>query len=383
MKKILFLTVLGATMLASCSQDEALESAAEQRHEISFYSSVGTRAGYSDNIARLSNLKSGGFKVSAFRYAGSGESKTVSTDPHFQNLEVLWNNDAWSNDVRYWPTKGEYVSGTTQAAGLDFLAFYPKSTEGVTFASGVMTVKDYTPVASAASQTDLLTAYTADQTETGASAGVPLAFKHALSQIEVKATNGSDLYNIYVEKVEIHNVHGKETMALGCNNVLSWTATDDAISTRAYSSVEANGSYTLGTTPTSFQKINKKYFMLIPQTTASWKNDTQTANADAGAYFVVYAKIKNKNTGEYALGIGTENTWSKLAIPVPANDGENIKWEAGKKYIYTLQFFKDGGGVGYVPPTPDGETPTGKEGQSAIPGNVHFSVSHNVTEWAE
>jgi len=98
---------------------------------------------------------------------------------------------------------------------------------------------------------------------------------------------------------------------------------------------------------------------------------------------VVYAKIKNKNTGEYALGIGTENTWSKLAIPVPANDGENIKWEAGKKYIYTLQFFKDGGGVGYVPPTPDGETPTGKEGQSAIPGNVHFNVAQTVSEWGE
>lgn len=381
MKKILFITAFGATMLASCSQDEALESAAEQRHEISFRSSVGTRAGTLDNIARLSNLKSGGFKASAFRYAGSGESKTVSTDPHFQNLEVQWSSDTWMHDVRYWPTKGEYVSGTTQAEGLDFLAFYPKGTEGVTFASGVMTVKDYTPAASAANQVDLLTAYTADQTETGASAGVPLAFKHALSQIEVKATNSSDLYHIYIEKVEIHNVHGKETMTLGYNKELTWTATDDAISSRAYSSV-ANSNQ-LGTTPTSFQKDNNKYFMLIPQTTGCWKNDTQTANADAGAYFVVYAKIKNKNTGEYALGIGTTSECGKLAIPIPANDGENIKWEAGKKYIYTLQFFKDGGGVGYVPPTPDGETPTGKEGQSAIPGNVHFSVSHNVTDWAE
>jgi len=381
MKKILFLTALGATMLASCSQDEALESVAEQRHEISFRSSVGTRVQSVSNISDLARLKSGGFKVSAFRYAGSGESKTVSTDPHFQDLEVKWSNDAWSNDVRYWPTKGEYVSGSTQAAGLDFLAFYPKATEGVTFASGVMTVKDYTPAASAVSQTDLLTAYSADQTETGASAGVPLAFKHALSQIEVKATNGSDLYNVFIEKVEIHNVHGKETMTLGHNKELTWTATDDAISTRAYSSVTV--SYQLGTTPTSFQKDFHKYFMLIPQTTASWKNDTQTANADAGAYFVVYAKIKNKNTGEYALGIGTINECGKLAIPIPANDGENIKWEAGKKYIYTLQFFKDGGGVGYVPPTPDGETPTGKEGQSAIPGNVHFNVTQTVSEWAE
>ncbi len=385
MKKILLLTALGATMLASCSQDEALEGASQQRREISFRSLIGATT--RTNVADLSSMKAedAGFKVSAFRYAGSGETKSISTDPHFQNLMVVWESPSWSHDTRYWPGKNEYVSGTTQAEGLDFLAISPKETSDVTFDSDVMTVSDYTPATAAADQTDLLVAYTPDQTETNASSGVPLAFKHALSQVEVTATNNSEFYQIDIQKVEIHNVHGKETMTLGYNTALNWTAADTDVSSRVYSTTALTSDNTLSTTALSFH-ADENYFMMLPQTTDAWDNKNQTANADADAYFVVYCKIYRLVEGNkiYALGVGDASNWGKVAIPIPAN-GENskVEWKAGYKYTYILNFFKDDSGAGYVPPTPTGETPTGDEGKSAIPGEVLFKADVTVSDWTE
>jgi len=395
MKKIfLYTAAVAMTMLASCSEDESLDVRPAQG--ITFNTSVGqaTRA----NVMDLDGLKTAGFNVSAFRYSGTGADKKVSDKVHFDNLTVGWTGSAWANDLRYWPSSSEktVVGGTSyETTGLEFLAYSPTAlNEGASasYANGDMTISDFAPAATAATQKDLSVAYAADQTEavSGVS-GVGLTFKHSLAQVEVKARNYASDLKIDIQSVKLCNVVGTGTMTLGATSITpSWTmgATCDPDSVPfKYATADLTGATLVSTATeaTSFH-TNGDYFMLLPQTSPVWQNASETADNASGAYFLVTCKIYDQEAGNthYRFGVGTASTWGTVAIPLVANGGAGkMKWEAGKKYTYTLEFFKDGGGAGYTPPTPEGETPSGDEGQSVTPGKVTFSTSISVDDWGE
>jgi len=395
MKKIfLYTAAVAMTMLASCSQDESLDVRPAQG--ITFNTAVGqaTRA----NVMDLDGLKTAGFNVSAFRYSGTGADKKVSDKVHFDNLSVGWTGSAWANDVRYWPSSNEktVVGGTSyETTGLDFIAYSPTAlNEGasVTYASGDMTISDFAPAAACANQKDLSVAYAADQTEAASGvSGVSLTFKHSLAQVEVKARNYASDLKIDIKSVKLCNVVGKASMKLGVTSPTpTWTmgeTTAADIAAHKYATADLTGTTLVNTATeaTSFH-TNGDYFMLLPQTSPVWQNASQTADNAAGAYFLVTCKIYDQEAGNthYRFGVGTADTWGTVAIPLVANGGRGkMKWEAGKKYTYTLEFFKDGGGAGYIPPTPTGDTPSGDEGKSVTPGKVNFSTSISVDDWGE
>lgn len=380
------------TMLASCSQDESLDVRPAQG--ITFNTAVGqaTRA----NVMDLDGLKTAGFKVSAFRYSGTGADKKVSDKVHFDNLSVGWTGSAWANDVRYWPSSNEktVVGGNSyETTGLDFIAYSPTALNdgaSVTYAFGDMTISDFAPAAACANQKDLSVAYAADQTEAASGvSGVSLTFKHSLAQVEVKARNYASDLKIDIKSVKLCNVVGKASMKLGVTSPTpTWTmgeTTAADIAAHKYATADLTGTTLVNTATeaTSFH-TNGDYFMLLPQTSPIWQNASQTADNASGAYFLVTCKIYDQEAGNthYRFGVGTASTWGAVAIPLVANGGAGkMKWEAGKKYTYTLEFFKDGGGAGYTPPT-DG-TPTGDEGKSVTPGKVTFSTSISVDNWGE
>lgn len=377
------------TMLAACSEDECLDILPAQG--ITFNTSVGqsSRA----NVMDLDGLKTAGFTVSAFRYSGTGADKKVSDKVHFDNLSVGWTGSAWANDVRYWPSSSEKTvvgANTYETTGLDFIAYSPTALSqatSVTCANGDMKINDFAPAAACADQNDLSVAYAADQKEEDAGvAGVSLNFKHTLAQVEVKARNYASDLKIDIQNVKICNVVGMGTLTLGATSPTpTWTmgeTTAAAIAEHKYATANLTGATLVGTATeaTSFH-TNGDYFMLLPQTSPVWQNATQTADNAAGAYFLVTCKIYDQEGGNnhYRFGVGTADTWGTVAIPIVANGGANkLKWEAGKKYTYTLEFFKDGGGAGYH--EPDGTSDAGK---SLAPGQVSFATNINVETWGD
>jgi len=396
MKNTILFAAMGATMmLASCSQDESLES--RPARGITFNTSVGvaTRA----NVMDLDGLKTVGFNVSSFRYSGTGTDKKVSDKVHFDNLSVGWSGNAWVNDLRYWPSSHEktVVGGTEyETTGLEFLAYSPTAlNQGaeVTYANGDMTISDFAPAAAATDQKDLSVAYAADQTEAASGAsGVNLAFVHALAQGEVKARNYANDLKVDIKSVKLCNVGGKGTMTLGATSATpSWTmgeTTAAEFAAHKYATADLTTTTTLAGTDTEATSFHTEsnYFMLLPQTSPVWQKYSQTEDNAAGAYFLVTCKIYDQEAGNthYRFGVGTASTWGTVAIPLVANGGSgNMKWEAGKKYIYTLEFFKVAGGGGYNPPTPEGETPTGDEGQPVTPGMVTFETELTVEDWGD
>jgi len=381
MKKIFLYTVLGAAMLASCSQDESLETIESRGGELSFRTSVGTAT--RANVADLDMLKTDGFKVTAYLYGMDGETKKVKNTTYFKDMAVTWNADAWSHAQRYWPGSNEYVETGVMAKGFDFVAYSPSATTGVSYDGNKMKVTDYTIPASVADEKDLVVANAQNQTEAAnGTNGVSLDFKHVLSQVVVKATNASSFYHIDVEKVEIHNVHGKGTLTYdyAATTPATWAITDASVSSNTYTSALASAA-TLSTTASALH-ANDNYYMMLPQTSGVWNPETETQTA-AGAYFVVSCKIySGEGTNkEYLFGIGSASGYDRIAIPVPANGTDanagKLVWENGKKYTYTLNFFKDGGGAGYQ--EPDSTAPSA----SITPSTVKFSASVSVEAWGE
>jgi len=382
MKKILLYTALGAAMLASCSQDESLETIESRGGELSFRTTVGyaTRA----NVADLDMVKTDGFKVTAYLYGMDGETKKVQTSPYFNDMAVTWDADKWSHAQRYWPGSNEYVETGVAAKGFDFVAYSPSAITGVTYTDDrKMKVTDYTIPAAVVDEKDLVVANAQNQTEAAnGTNGVSLDFKHVLSQVVVKASNASSFYHIDVEKVEIHNVHGKGTLTYdyAATTPATWAITDATVSSNAYTSALTSAA-TIGTGASALH-ANSNYYMMLPQTSGVWNPETEVQTA-AGAYFVVSCKIYSGEGAnkEYLFGIGSASGYGRVAIPVPANGtGTNegkLVWENGKKYTYTLNFFKDGGGAGYQEP---GSTVPSK---SITPGTVKFSASVSVEAWGE
>lgn len=388
MKKILLYTAAGsfsfllsALSLTSCSQDESLETIESRGGELSFRTTVGTAT--RANIADLDMVKTDGFKVTAYLYGMDGETKKVKNTTYFEDMAVTWNADAWSHAQRYWPGSNEYVETGVAAKGFDFVAYSPSATTGVSYDGNMMKVTDYTIPAAVANEKDLVVANAQNQTEAANGInGVSLDFKHVLSQVVVKASNASSFYHIDVEKVEIHNVHGKGTLTYdyAATSPVAWATTDAAVSSNTYTSALTSAA-TLGTTASALH-ANDNFYMMLPQTSGVWNPETEAQTA-AGAYFVVSCKIySGEGTNkEYLFGIGSASGYGRVAIPVPANGtGTNegkLVWENGKKYTYTLNFFKDGGGAGYQEP---GSTVPSK---SITPGTVKFSASVSVEAWGE
>ena len=353
-----------ATVFASCSNDEIRNTASPV--EIGFNT---TLSGVTRTVLDNSNFAQ--FKVTALN----------STDgsAYFSDENVSKDGNSWFTENHYyWPDNA-----------LDFYAYAPTDLSNVTINQTTKQIADFVPVYNVKNQQDIVVAIGSGSKETNMENGVNLNFKHELAQIEVKATNERpSTYNVDVLGVKLGRVKTKATMTFPseAGNYATWT---DPTEVMTYG-IKYDEAITLSTEAQSLMGGNDNWLM-IPQSLTAW--DTSKTD-DQGFYLSVLLRITDKSgTVIYPQpkeGQEQSEVYAYSAVPVSAT------WAAGKKYTYTLKFFKDNGGAGVTDPDPTNPDPDLPEGDpdvdpqpipdepggggNIMQGTIFFTV--NIEDWA-
>lgn len=110
--------------------------------------------------------------------------------------------------------------------------------------------------------------------------------------------------------------------------------------------------------------------MLLPQQLVAWTPETDKKNDNNGAYIALKIQITTKDGARVYPATG-DYDWAAVAI--------NTNWEAGKKYVYTLDFSSGAGKVDPEKPDPIDPTDPFKPGEDILGKPIKFTVT--VTDW--
>ena len=374
MKRKCILGLAGLMVLGACTNDEVIDVKQTGSIDLRPLIENSTRA----TATTVANL--GSFKVDVLKGTETYGAMTVTGSD---------NGTKWTTSpLTYWPSNASQQ--------LDFYAYAPTSTEGVTINGTDKKITSYTPSTTVADQKDLVIAYNTGTKTANEASGVPLLFKHALSQIEVKAKCANANMKVEIIGVKVVSVakdgtftfptattqsgQGKE-LALGLWNTASSQKT--AYMVRNSAPVE------LTKTAQSLMPSTSGTFMLIPQAITPWNKQNNATTA--GSYISVLCRISNvSGDNETLIFPTTAGKYGFSAVAIGTTKSDKT-WEPGKKYIYTLEFFgTDSGGGRFDPdPTvPDGgggdtdvDTTDPKDGGKEILKPITFTV--DVEEWTE
>lgn len=362
MKKNLLFLASGLIILASCSKDELIE--VNNSGNIKFRPAIGavTRA---NNVLNKSNM--GSFKVTAYSDA---ETSNFFTDLEVESKDQgnTWN----TKKTYYWPTSGT----------LKFFAYSPKDISNVSIDNNSQKIADFSPAEDVATQKDVVVSVNTGTKEQNEQSGVNMNFKHILSQIEVQAKCSNENMKVEVKGVKLCRVSSQGTFtfpttATDKSHEINQNLWNNSVELKDYS-VILDSPIELNTVAKNITGSNN--FQMIPQQLTAWDN----GEIAKGAYISVLCKISNKDG-------------SKLVQLFPKNSGKfaysavkiDTRWEPGKKYIYTLNFFSgSNSGGGRIDPSPTDprnqgneeidKTP-GKGGDPILGGPIKFTVE--VDEW--
>lgn len=359
-KTVLIVPALMALAAVSCTKSEVLESnSGEIRFNVVANSATKAADVYCNN-----NMP-GEFMV----YAVSDGKTYIDGD------RIVRNGSDWENQsgVRYWPET--------------MVDFYAHVNAGVNFkwdASKAPIIENFSPAPDVADQVDLL--YAVKKGESKKDSRVQLNFRHALSQIVFNAKNTNENLYVEIKGVTVANVVGTNSFtypsADTANNIKDHTGNgtadyedgswgvwdslnegDDEYAVALDAAVAVPGDDTvvdLTAANDSGSEFNSKAMMLLPQETQAWDIENGPAapgdDTNHGSYFLVDCAIWNVagDTFNESTDVqlwGENGATKELAIPVA------LKWEQGKKYIYTFVFGKGNGGYDPDPEDPDGPDP--------------------------
>lgn len=372
MKKNLLFTAMAVAVLASCSNDEVVD--VNNGSGISFRASL-DRAVTRANVTNLQNL-------AAFNVTAIGDGKA-----YFENMAVTSDNNGGD-----WKTAATYYWPNYELA---FFAYAPQTPGGtVNISNGEKKITGFSPAQEVAAQKDLVISYNIGNRTANENNGVAMNFKHALSQIEVKAKCSNPNMKIEVIGVRLVNAAAQadftfpETVTdaqytlpqANWDNLKGQNEID-----KAYK-IKGGQAVTLGADAKSIM-FGDDNFMLIPQQLTKWDG----TNSKTGAYLSVLCRIYSLNNGNETLlypqptvGDNKDGKYAYTAVGIGTN------WEPGKKYAYTLNFFGDGGGAGEIDPNPtdpkdpDVEPdpqPGGGGGDNILGKAISFNVT--VDNWTE
>lgn len=353
MKQKLFLAAMAAIAMTSCSNDETLEINTGTRQAIDFRTAMATRAAET-TIATLDS-----FYVTAFN-------ENIIDLPYFKDLKFKKEGSFFvSEDKYYYPGDG---------TDLTFYAYAPSATGLGTDSIEIdntnknLTLKDFSPADSIPDQVDFITA-NATGNKNNEKESVHLIFEHRLSQIEIQAIQQDNkVYNFEIKGVRIAQAISKGNFDFKNEE---WTLSTDITDKTNY---KYEFDKAIPMTEQTILMNECGGAMLIPQQLTAWDVVNDKENTSKGAYISLLLRITTKDGAlvypfkedAEAKGESEENkTYAWAAIPV------DTKWEAGKKYVYRLNFAN---GAGYVDPEED----TNK-GKPILDGEVKFDVE--VTDW--
>ena len=322
--------------LASCAKDSVKE--VNNGRAIDFRVATQTRA----TETTTANLST--FYVTAIDEKGSN----YFTNAAFTKIEEYFS----SSPAYYWPGDG---------SDLEFYAYAPAAeTLGatVTINKTTKTLAGFSPASQFADQKDFVTA-TATGSKANETTGVALTFDHQLTQIEVKARNANEAYVYKIKGVRIAQPVSKADFDFATSK---WAPSTE----KAVYQIQYNNEITLNTYGQCIMETEGDNAMLIPQELVAWDAENDKTNAKKGAYLSVYAQIETaEGSRVYPNVEGMDYAW--LAVPI------DTKWEAGYKYVYTLDFTN---GAGYSDPLDGPET-----GGTVLGGAIKFTM--DVNPWGE
>ena len=327
MKKIFFLMGIAAIAFASCAKDTLKE--VNNGRAIDFRVAAETRA----SETTTANLES--FYVTALDANGANYFNEVA----YTKVDNYYH----SSPAYYWPGDG---------SDLNFYAYAPNSVvlgaeAAINGTQQLLT--GFAPNSNITNQVDFI-ATTATGNKTNEANGVALTFKHQLSQIEVKAKNANAGYTYTVAGFKIGNVVGEADFDFANFTTNPWVLKN--VYTSYEVSTEARVLDIYGKTLMTSDGDNA---MLLPQQLVALDPADATSN---GAYIAVKANIYT--AGGAKVFPTTDDTYGWLYVPV------DTKWEAGYKYVYTLDFTN---GAGY------------SEGEPVLGDPIKFTM--DVTPWDE
>lgn len=341
MKKQIMFMAMTAMLIASCSSDDVVST--NTGRAIGFRTSVGTR-GAETTTANISK-----FWVTAIDKAGAN---------YFSKQEFTKDREFFtSSPLYYWP-----------AGELNFVAYSPSETDlggTLTISNTTKELKDFSPAAEIADQKDFVTATASGTKAANETNGVALTFAHQLSQIEIKAKNANTGYVYKVVGVRIGKPVSKGTFTFGAD---TWALTTKEKTNYAVEYTAAPR--TLAADAATMMGTANDNAMLLPQQLVPWEPDTDKKNTRNGAYIALKIQITTKDGARVYPATG-EYDWAAVAI--------NTNWEAGKKYVYTLDFSSGAGKVDPEKPELTDPTDPFKPGEDILGKPIKFTVT--VTDW--
>ncbi len=323
--------------LASCSNDKVVEqnpSKVVEANALQLYPEIQGLTRGTVTVWDNSNF-------TAFKLTTSGTFQTDGTtintgDAVLNAVTVQKSGSTWSimsgdpavATTYYWPNK---------SATSDFTAWAPVTTPATDPGS-------YTASTTIADQKDILVAFNSGSA-TDFEAGVPLKFRHILSQIVIKADNAAkNKIQIKVKDVRLNNIKSVGTWALPT------ASTASALGYNPWSSVATEVNYLTGVGTTTAITLDGSAkdltganpLLLIPQDLGA---TAANIGAGTGQYLSLLVNITKKEDGSLIYprstnttlhGADAEYAWAAVDV--------NTEWEPGKKYIYTLHFTENGYG---------------------------------------
>lgn len=353
MKKI-FLFAATALALGACSNDETTE--VNLGNAIEFTTTVGGQTRATDKLAFANGDV---FNVWA-TYGNNGDPQ------NYFKQDYEFNGTDWRSTATpyYWPAT---VDGTNNTMTFD--AIWPASISRTVYGTF-----NYTVVDNAAAQEDVL--YAKHVSTTKETTGVPLNFRHTLSQIIVKAKNSSSTLKFVVTGVQVAFVNKAGTFTYIADNTDTkdaanfaqncWVKTDgDASAASAYTQTLTSATIAANAAATALGKS----WILMPQAqsiAAAYTGDAADA-AMAGAYLAVKMEIQNATDGTVIAA----DQWCCFPIA--------IDWNPGYKYTYTI----DLAGGGYKEKNDGTDTTETTDLDPVLENQEIFFVDCTIDAWDE
>lgn len=369
MKKLGLLVLSSAAMFAACTSETEVQNVSP-KDAISFNTTLKgvTRTVYTNETFDK-------FKVVALN---SANGEHYFTDDVVKGIASKWA----TTEIRTWPV-----------FELSFFAYAPTdliATDQIitAFTTSPKTLSNFSPKETLADQQDIVTAFNKG-TKAANQNGVDLKFRHALTQIEILATNEDVLrYKVEVLGSKLVRVNSRADMTFptNSNDAASWST---VTAPRQYGD-KLPAAITLDANPQRVMTDGNNW-MMLPQQLTAWDKSSN----NGGAYIAVLLRISKKDgTAIYPTkkGNALSANFAYAAIPVAT------KWEIGHKYTYTLKFFGKGGGAGLVAdeltnPNFDGDDPDVDKtpldewnaetmiGKPIIDGVINFNVT--IEDWQD
>ena len=374
MRKRCYMLPIAALLLTACTSSEDISGNQEPMSQDYIMLRPMTTGATRGVVTTATNFRE--FFVKAT--AGADVPTTYET---FQDYVKSTDGTVWNTyadaagttaDRRLWPETGT----------LNFDAFAPSNLVDA------YTVKDFP-----ANQEDVMVAYETGSKAANLVTGVPLYFRHVMSQISVLATNmDTENYEVKVLGVKLVNLNSKGTLthpaastgsSFSWDNYTPWSSLNTlnsymnkaggAPTATSITTSKVSQAITLNGTATDITFGNGP-MLVLPQTlTAADLTNVNTT----GAYLAVLVQIKTKQTIYEADHTTIRFQANEVIYPRPKTAASmayladpvasaaavgsfgfaavpiNTVLKPGNKYTYTINFFApSGGGCGWVDPMP-------------------------------